>query len=117
MFVGEAYHTTVQISYYVAAAKAIRSLLEFIATDKAIAGLCKTLTIYGQAFHRTDAFAPVLQVTCLTLLKHIAIGLSCFSVLLPRVSILGATLTHKVLAVRSRQVHPSQLCGNRCQLA
>lgn len=113
----EVYHTTVHKAYCVAAAKAMRSLLEFMATDKAIAGLSKTLTIYGQAFNRTDAFAPVLQVICLTLLKHIAIGLSCFPMLLPCVSISDGTLTHKVLAVRSRQVHPNQLCGNHCQLA
>ena len=43
----------------------MRSLVEFMATDKALAGLTKSLTIYGQAFNSIDAFAPVLQVTCM----------------------------------------------------
>lgn len=52
-------------SYRGAAAKAMRSLVEFMATDKALAGLTKSLTIYGQAFNSIDVFAPVLQVTCM----------------------------------------------------
>lgn len=54
-------------SYNVVAAKAMRSLVEFMATEKALSGLSKNLTIYGQAFSSTDAFASVLQVTCMSL--------------------------------------------------
>ena len=64
-----------------AAAKATRSLVEFMATDKALAGLSKSLTIYGQAFNSIATFASVLQVNCMTLLKHIAICLCCILIL------------------------------------
>lgn len=45
------------------AAKAMRALVDFMATDKAHEGVSKNVTIYGQAFHNLDAFALVLQVT------------------------------------------------------
>lgn len=57
-------------SFWVATAKAMRALVEFMATDKALAGLSKSLTIYGQAFHSVEVFALVLQVTCMNLLCH-----------------------------------------------
>lgn len=40
----------------------MRTLVEFMATDKALAGLSKSLTIYGQAFNSVDVFTSVLQV-------------------------------------------------------
>lgn len=45
------------------AAKALRALVEFIATDMAYAGVSKNVTIYGQAFHNLNVFASILQVT------------------------------------------------------
>lgn len=50
-------------SLFMTAAKAVRTLAEFMATDKALAGCSKNVTIYGQAFHHVHAFASVLQVT------------------------------------------------------
>lgn len=45
------------------AAKAMKTLVEFMAINKALASCSKTLTIFGQAFHSIEAFAPVLQVS------------------------------------------------------
>lgn len=50
-------------------------------------------------------------------LKHTAIGLSCILLLLHYVGPTRNLLIHDMFAVRSRQVHSNQLCGNRCQLA
>ena len=62
---------------YVVAAKAVRSLVEFMDTEKSSSGLCKNLTIYGEAFSSVEAFASVLQVTCKTLVKrNVGVNLS-----------------------------------------
>ncbi|KAL3135582.1 hypothetical protein ABBQ38_006062 [Trebouxia sp. C0009 RCD-2024] len=60
-------------------AKAMRALVDFMATDKAHEGVSKNVTIYGQAFHNLDAFALVLQYAadkCIQI-DFVAIAASC----------------------------------------
>ncbi|KAL3158753.1 hypothetical protein ABBQ32_011481 [Trebouxia sp. C0010 RCD-2024] len=60
-------------------AKALRALVEFIATDMAYAGVSKNVTIYGQAFHNLNVFASILQYAadkCIQI-NFVAIAASC----------------------------------------
>ena len=44
------------------AAKALKALVDFLASDKTLASHTKRLTVFGQTFHSIDAFAAILQV-------------------------------------------------------
>lgn len=42
---------------------AMKTLVDFLATDKALASCSKVVTVFGQAFHQVDAFSDVLKVS------------------------------------------------------
>ena len=44
-------------------AMALKTLVDFLATDKALASCSKVVTVFGQAFHQVDAFSDVLKVS------------------------------------------------------